>query len=183
SLNSSIKEKLQGIQGFSLNYSYMKASFQSAQTLPAANHPNSVNDVEAGDIIPGMPKHKINASITYGLFEGFSVKGGITGSTGVYLRGDESNQLKKTSPYAVFNLQSEYSPKKNLNFFARIENIFNSDYETMGVLGEASSDEVNVPIAELGDTGSGDISVGPLDPNFLSPGQPRSFFIGIDVQW
>ena len=39
----------------------------------------------------------------------------------------------------------------------------------MGVLGEAASDEVNVPIEELGDTGSGDTAVGPLDPNFLSP--------------
>ena len=62
------------------------------------------NDVEAGDIIPGMPEHKINANITYGLFDDFLVKGGLTGATGVYLRGDESNQLNKTSPYAVFNL-------------------------------------------------------------------------------
>ena len=53
----------------------------------------------------------------------------------------------------------------------------------MGVLGEAESDEVNVPIAELGDTGKGDNAVGPLDPNFLSPGQPRSFFLGFNIQW
>ena len=32
----------------------------------------------------------------------------------------------------------------------------------MGVLGEASSSEVNVPIKELGDTGSGDTAVGAL---------------------
>ena len=144
SLNASIKEKPKGMQAFALNYSYMKASFQSSHTLPATNHPNSVNDVESGDIIPGMPEHKISASITYGLFKDFSIKTGLTGASGVYLRGDESNQLNKTSPYAVFNLQSEYSPKRNLSFFARIENIFNSNYETMGVLGEASSDEVNV---------------------------------------
>ena len=53
----------------------------------------------------------------------------------------------------------------------------------MGVLGEASSDEVNVPISELGDTGAGDNAVGPLDPNFLSPGQPRSLFLGINIKW
>ena len=161
----------------------MQASFQSAHTLPAANHPNSTNDVEAGDIIPGMPKHKINANVTYGLHEDLNITGGLTGATGVFLRGDESNQLNKTAPYAVFNLQSEYSPKKNINFFARLENVLNSKYETMGVLGEAASDEVNVPIAELGDTGNGDTAVGPLDPNFLSPGQPRSFFLGINIKW
>ena len=54
----------------------MLASFQSAHTLPAANHPNSVNDVEAGDIIPGMPKHKINANITYSLFDGLNINAG-----------------------------------------------------------------------------------------------------------
>ena len=53
----------------------------------------------------------------------------------------------------------------------------------MGVLGEASSSEVNVPIKELGDTGSGDTAVGALDPNFLSPGQPISFFIGTSIKW
>ena len=53
----------------------------------------------------------------------------------------------------------------------------------MGVLGEASSSEVNVPIKELGDTGSGDTAVGALDPYFLSPGQPLSFFIGTSIKW
>ena len=130
-----------------------------------------------------MPKHKINAYVTYNLFKDLDITTGLTGATGVYLRGDESNQLKKTAPYAIFNFQSEYTPKKNVKFFARIENVLNSDYETMGVLGEASSDEVNVPISELGDTGAGDNAVGPLDPNFLSPGQPRSLFLGINIKW
>ena len=53
----------------------------------------------------------------------------------------------------------------------------------MGVLGEASSSEVNVPIAELGDTGSGEDAIGALDPNFLSPGQPLSIFFGINYKW
>ena len=98
----------------------MQASFQSAHTLPAANHPNSLNDVEAGDIIPGMPKHKINANFTYGLIDDLNITAGLTGATGVFLRGDESNQLNKTAPYTVFNLQSEYSPKKILTFLQRL---------------------------------------------------------------
>ena len=65
----------------------------------------------------------------------------------------------------------------------RIDNLLNSKYETMGVLGEARSSEVNVPIAELGDTGSGDTAVGALDPNFLSPGLPRSINVGINFKW
>ncbi len=183
SLKGSNTNKNKNIKSFFLNYSYMRATFQSSHTLPAANHPNSVNDVESGDIIPGMPEHKLNANFTYGLLNELDISVGLTAASGVFLRGDESNQLNKTSPYAVFNLQTEYSPKRNINVFARIENIMNSDYETMGVLGEASSSEVSVPISELGDTGAGDTAVGPLDPNFLSPGQPRSFFLGVNINW
>ena len=68
-------------------------------------------------------------------------------------------------------------------FHCRLENVLDSKYETMGVLGETSSSEVNVPITELGDTGSGDDAVGALDPNFLSPGQPLSIFIGANIKW
>ena len=99
------------------------------------------------------------------------------------LKNKSSNQLNKTSPYAVFNFDTNYNYSKNLSFFFRLDNIFNSNYETMGVLGEASSSEVNVPIAELGDTGTGETAIGPLDPNFLSPGQPRSLFFGINASW
>ena len=60
-----------------------------------------------------MPKHKINANVTYNIFKDLDITTGLTGATGVYLRGDESNQLKKTAPYAIFNFQSEYTPKKN----------------------------------------------------------------------
>ncbi len=178
--NSKKKNK---IESFHINYSYMLATFESSHSLPAANHPNSTNDVKKGDIIPGMPEHKINSRITFGVSSDLNLSVGMHSASGVFLRGDESNQLKKTSPYVVFNLESHYKPRKNTTFFSRIENIFNSQYETMGVLGEASSSEVSVPISELGDTGSGDNAIGALDPNFLSPGQPISFFIGANIKW
>ena len=103
-------------------------------------------------------------------------------SSGVYLRGDESNQLKTTNPYLVFNATSSWKPLENFEIFARVNNILNSKYETMGVLGEASASEVNVPISELGDTGSG-TAVGALDPRFLSPGAPLGIFFGININW
>ena len=172
-----------GLKSSFINYSYLKATFQSAHTLPAANHPNGSNDIEAGDIIPGMPLHKINAKTTYGIDNNINISLGAVGATGVYLRGDESNQLNKTSPYLIFNLETKFQPSNNVTFFARVDNLLNSEYETMGVLGEASSSEVNVPISELGDSGAGDDAVGALDPNFLSPGQPLSIFIGANIKW
>ena len=103
-----------------------------------------------------MPLHKINATTTYGINNNINISLGAVGATGVYLRGDESNQLNKTSPYLIFNLETKFQPSNNVTFFARVDNLLNSEYETMGVLGEASSSEVNVPISELGDSGAGD---------------------------
>ena len=65
-----------GLKSSFINYSYLKATFQSAHTLPAANHPNGSNDIEAGDIIPGMPLHKINAKVKYGIKNNINILDG-----------------------------------------------------------------------------------------------------------
>ena len=127
--------------------------------------------------------HKLNAKISYKPHKDFVLALGTIGTSGVFLRGDESNQLGKTSPYLIFNAEAIYNKLNRISFFAKIDNLLNSKYETMGVLGEASSSEVNVPISELGDIGTGDTAVGPLDPNFLSPGQPISIFMGMNVKF
>ena len=164
------------------NYSLLSATYQTAHTLPAANHPSGNNNVEKGDTIPGMPKHTFKAGINQNFNSNLSAGLNMIYSSGVYLRGDESNQLKKTNPYIVFNASSSWKPMNNFEIFARIDNLLNSKYETMGVLGEASSSEVRVPISELGDTGSG-TAVGVLDPRFLSPGAPLGVFIGARINW
>jgi len=180
-INSNFKNSLGNLSIFS-NYSLLSATYQSAHTLPAANHPAGNNDIEKGDTIPGMPKHTFKSGINQNLFSNFNIGINMLYSSGVYLRGDESNQLKQTNPYMVFNARSSWKPSKSIELFARIDNLLNSKYETMGVLGEASSSEVNVPISELGDTGSG-TAIGPLDPRFLSPGAPLGIFFGASIKW
>ena len=53
-----------------------------------------------------MPSHKINAKTSYAFSNYIDLSLGIVGATGVYLRGDESNQLNKTSPYLIFNIET-----------------------------------------------------------------------------
>ncbi len=177
------KEKDFGLKSYNISYSFLKATYEDSHTLPAANHPNGSNDVKIGDNIPGMPDHNFKTGFEVGIMKDFNIGMNSITTSGVYLRGDESNQLKKTSPYTIFNLKSSFLLFNKTEIFTKINNVLNSKYETMGVLGEASSDEVNVPISELGDSGSGDTAIGPLDPHFLSPGAPRSFFMGINFSW
>lgn len=182
SINSQYNNSLGYLNLYS-NYSLLSATYQTAHTLPAANHPMSNNDIEKGDTIPGMPKHTFKAGINQEFSSKFNTGLNMVYTSGVYLRGDESNQLKKTNPYLVFNADASWQFNKYFSFFGRIDNLLDTKYETMGVLGEASSSEVSVPISELGDTGSGETAVGPLDPRFLSPGAPRAFFIGLRINW
>ena len=181
-LNSRFNNELGNLNLYS-NYSFLQATFESAHTLPAANHPMSNNDIEAGDYIPGMPEHTFKTGFNQEFSSKLNAGLNMTYSSGVFLRGDESNQLKKTNPYVVFNADASWKLNSSFSFFARVDNVLDSKYETMGVLGEASSSEVSVPISELGDTGSGETAVGPLDPRFYSPGAPRSFFVGLRVNW
>ena len=88
-------------------------------------------------------------------------------NTGVYLRGDESNQLDTTDAYAVVNLVGNYQVTRNFSLFARVENLFDTDYETFGLLGEP--DEI---------PGFEDFE----DPRFLGPGAPIAGFIGIRIE-
>ena len=180
-LNSKFKNTLGNLNLFS-NYSLLGATYENNHTLPAANHPAGSNDVKKGNTIPGMPKHTFKAGLNQSFLSNFNSGINMIYSSGVFLRGDESNQLKKTNPYLVFNATSSWNPLENFEIFARVNNILNSKYETMGVLGEASASEVNVPISELGDSGSG-TAIGALDPRFLSPGAPLSIFFGIRVNW
>jgi len=182
SINSQYNNSLGDLNLYS-NYSLLSATYQTPHTLPAANHPMSNNDIEKGDTIPGMPKHTFKAGINQEFSSKFNTGLNMIYTSGVYLRGDESNQLKKTNPYLVFNADASWQLNKYFSFFGRIDNLLDTKYETMGVLGEASSSEVSVPISELGDTGSGETAVGPLDPRFLSPGAPRAFFIGLRINW
>ena len=83
--------------------------------------------------------------------------------------GDEGNDQVPVDGYIVANLRSSYRLNDALELFVRIDNLFNTDYETFGLLAELEIDLVEVPTAD--------------DPRFLSPGAPRSGFAGIRVQF
>jgi iron complex outermembrane receptor protein len=55
------------------------------------------------------------------------------------LRGDSSNQADKFSPYAVINLCGRHRFYSHMEFFARVNNVYDKDYENFDLLSEALS--------------------------------------------
>ena len=85
------------------------------------------------------------------------------------IRGDESNQIDKLNGYSITNLRGRYRFNEHVEFFARINNVFDKDYESFGLLGEEPS-EVDVPLfANFS------------NPRFLGPGSPRAGFVGVKL--
>ncbi len=153
-----------------LNYSYISATFDTAFQSSSANNPfadaNGLINVEAGDQIPGIPEHTFKFGGDYDLTNKLSIGGDLLYKSGVFVRGDESNQIGKLDGYATVNIRGSYQIDSTFNLFARVDNLFDTEYESFGLLGEP--DEV---------PGFG----GFTDNRFVGVGTPISGFIGVSV--
>ncbi len=154
-----------------VNYSYVDATFESPFNVVSEAHPNADDGrlpVEVGDKIPGVPAHTLGAGIAIEPISGLRLGSSVLYRSGVYRRADEGNFLGETDGYTTVNLNASYRVSNWLEVFARAENIFNEDYETFGIVGEAGDE---VPISELNN--------GEYGPIFLSPGQPFAAMFGV----
>ncbi|MFL2555567.1 MAG: TonB-dependent receptor domain-containing protein [Gammaproteobacteria bacterium] len=135
-----------------MNYSFVEATYENAFIGVSANHPNKIDldgdgtaseiQVESGDRIPGIPEHSFKIGGNYAVNDRLSV-----GISGIYnsdqmIRGDESNQLDPVDGYFITNVNATYKINKKFTLFAKVNNLFDNDYESFGLLGEA--DEISM---------------------------------------
>lgn len=147
---------------FSTNYTYLNTAFLSGFDSLDPLDSEKIARVSKGDRIPGIPEHMFKASLGVELWQRFSlgVDGNYSGAR--YYRGDEANNHAKLGGYWMFNGKAEYKVTKNVALFGRVDNIFDTNYNTFGVYGQAE-----VPGATF------------EDGRFVSPGAPRAGWIGV----
>ena len=174
----SLSQRLQRLSWF-FEYSYIEATFDDAFVVNSPNHPIFDDEpdspaivgaekllVTSGSDIPGIPRHQANVGIDFSLNDRLEFGADVVVRSGVYLRGDEANLLDRTDGYAILNLRAAWHVSDNVMLFARVENVFDEDYETFGLLGEPSE------VFE-------DFS----NPRFLGAGPPRGAWVGARVKW
>jgi iron complex outermembrane recepter protein len=152
---------------FSTNYTYLNARFQDGFDI---QHPTNVDvngdpvraTVSNGDRIPGIPEHIFKASTGVDLWKKLSLGINGTYSGNRVFRGDEANLTPKLSGYWLFNATAEYKFTKNFSLFGKLDNIFDTHYNSFGVFGVAN-----------------EVLPGFNDGRFVSPGAPRAGWIGI----
>lgn len=149
---------------FSTNYTYLNARFLSGfDSLDPLDH-DQIARVDQGDKIPGIPEHIFKATIGVDLWQKLSLALDGRYSGDQVFRGDEANNNPKLSGYWVFNARAEYKFTENVALFGKLDNIFDNNYNSFGVYGDASS----IP----GNFGTG-------NDRFVSPGMPRAGWLGV----
>lgn len=164
---------------WSVNYTYLDATFNSSFNVASPNHPQAEDgeiSVGRGDRLPGLPEHALKIGSRYQLTPKFSLGGDLQYTSDLVMRGDESNQDEEIDGYTVVNLSGEYQFNDRLSFFARVNNLFDTEYETFGLYGEA--DEVLGEEEEEGDDDDDEEEEG---SRFLSPGAPMAAWVGLKL--
>jgi len=147
---------------FSTNYTYLNARFLDGFDIQNPLDTTQAMAVTKGNRIPGIPEHIYKASVGVDLWQRVSLGIDGTYSGNKYFRGDEANSTAPLAGYWLFNAKAEYKVTKNFAVFGKVDNIFDKNYNSFGVYGQAN-----------------EVLPGFDDGRFVSPGAPRAGWIGV----
>jgi iron complex outermembrane receptor protein len=144
--------------------------------------------VAPGARLPGVPAQSLKLNGSYAPSEHWRVGAQLVAYSSIFVRGNENNQHQPgtatdlngitrtflgpgTAPgYMVLNLSTRYAVSDDLEFYARIANLFNRQYATAGAL------------AENPFNAAGEFQADPQHwshETFYAPGAPRAAWVGL----
>jgi outer membrane receptor protein involved in Fe transport len=154
------------------SYALVDARFLDALQV-GSNSPfadaNGNIQILPGNVIPGVPRHRIKAGIDYSITDALKVGGDALFVSSQYYVGDGSNQAPQLPSYAVFNLHASYQVDKNVQIYGRIDNVFDNRYATYGTFFDRGA---------IGNLSNGTDFT---DARTVSPARPRAFYAGMKV--
>jgi outer membrane receptor protein involved in Fe transport len=155
----------------SASYAFVDARFldslQLASNSPAADVNGNIQ-VVPGDVIPSVPRQQIKLRADYNVTDAWRFGGDMLYVSSQYFAGDASNQEPQLPAYTVFNLHGSYQIQKNVQVYARIDNVFDNRYATYGTFFETDA------IPNFANGGA------PFtNPASLSAARPRAVYVGL----
>ena len=167
---------------FAANYSYIDATFRTPFT--EASSGNSSADgagniqVNKGDSMPGVPHHTLKLRFGYAITTDWIIGTNIFATSSQYARGDENNQdgNGKIPGYTVVNLDTSYSINDHWKVFAKVENLFDKNYSTFGLLG---TNEFVGP----GNSYTANNAAWNNNAQFRTPAPPRAAWVGLTYEF
>lgn len=168
-----------GELGVTMSYSYIDATYETGFVEHSASNSsaNANGDitVSRGNKMPGIPQNTFKLRFDYAPMPQWNIGTNIVYRSDIFARGDENNQDSngKISGYTMVNLDTTYTLSKHLQLFGRIDNVFNKQYASFGVLGQNFFN------------GAGHSFNGTNSTNeqFIGPGAPRGAWVGLRYSW
>lgn len=147
-----------------VNYAYVDATYETDETLASVTAAGGVQ-VQAGDRIPGIPRHNLKLGAEVAILKNLWVGGNVLTTSGSFLRGDDNNSRAQLDGYTLVNLNARYVPIHFLELWARLDNVTNTDYATGGAL---NFNAFATPIAV---------------ERFVAPGPPFAGWVGVRARF
>jgi outer membrane receptor protein involved in Fe transport len=161
-------------------YSYVKATYESEFDLVNEVNNSAVGDeihVSKGDNIPGIPRHQFKFRGEWEALPQWTLGTNIVAFSDQYAHGNENNddhgEGAKVGGYTVVNLDTRYRfADSGWQLFAKVNNVFDKEYYTGGMLGETFFEA------------DGTFMDGDDDRSALvSPGAPRAAWVGVRYEF
>jgi outer membrane receptor protein involved in Fe transport len=143
-------------------------AFQLSSNSPFADPTTGNIQVLPGDVIPAIPRHRVKVGIDYNVTDAWKCGGDMLYFSSQYFVGDASNQAPQLPAYTVFNLHSSYQIDKNVQAYARLDNVFDNRYATYGTFFDINA----IPNFTNGGAAF-------TNPDSLSPARPRALYVGL----
>ena len=156
-----------------LSYSYLQATYQAAGELFGGEREISI---KRGDRIAGLPEHTLKLNADWRAMPKMVVGGTVIATSNLVTQGNEDGQTEngpanaKVNGYFLLNLHANYEVTKGLDYFARLNNVFDRRYETYGRMANSMFNASGVA-ADMGPS------------RFVAPGAPRSILVGLHYRF
>jgi outer membrane receptor protein involved in Fe transport len=169
---------------WSVDYSFVDATFESSACIVSESNssagigcpdPDSIL-VSPGNKIPGIPEHQLRLSGDVRITDGWWLGATLLAFSEQYVHGNENNQHDtdgKVDGYQVLNLTTRYRVGSQWELFARVDNVFDKEYSSGGILAENSFDANGNFLADPNNW---------QDETFYAPGAPRAYWVGVRFQ-
>ncbi len=142
-------------------------SLQLGSNSPFADDDGNIQ-VVPGNRIPAIPRNRVKFGMDYWITDAFKVGGDALFVSDQFFVGDDNNLAPRLPSYTVFNLHASYQVTKNIQFYGRIDNVFDNRYAVYGTFFERD----DVPNFA---NGGAPFS----DPRSVSPARPRGLYAGV----
>ncbi len=157
------------------SYNYLDATYQDEGELFGGERNITVRP---GTRIAGLPKHTLRVGADWRVQPKLVIGGTVLATSSIVTQGNEDGLIGEgekvnasVKGYSIMNVHANYEASKGLDYFVRVNNVFDTRFETYGLMALNMFDQFGNQY--------GSASTPPTVSRFVAPGAPRNFMVGV----